>query len=276
LENDARPGEPPLVTRHSLRQTRRRLRVLVAEDNEINQRVIEASLRKSGHEYMLVDNGRLAVEAVKQEEFDLILMDVQMPEMDGVEATQAIRELEGTSGRHTPIAALTAHAMKGDRERFLEVGMDAYLSKPFDLAELMELIGRLVPDSEEEESDPGPKQAPVHGAGSIIDEKLFLERVGGDAELKGELVQMFLNDCPSMLIEIDKAAAEEDFDTLVMSAHKLKGSLGVLAAVRAQQAAGRLEGLARERVLGSLGQAVSDLRREVGRVESHLRSAQVS
>jgi PAS domain S-box-containing protein len=276
LENDSRPGEPPLVTRHSLRQARRPLRVLVAEDNQINRRVIEASLEKSGHEYTLVENGRLAVEAVEKEKFDLILMDVQMPEMDGVEATRAIRELESDSDRHTPIAALTAHAMKGDRERFLEVGMDAYLSKPFDLTELMELIWRLVPDTDEDQEQSCSEDSAAQSASVIIDEELLLDRVGGDSELKKELVAMFLNDCPSLLAEIESAAAAEDFDALVMSAHKLKGSLGVLAAVRAQKAAERLEGLARERVLGALDQAATDLRREVGVVESHLRSAQAS
>jgi CheY-like chemotaxis protein len=142
----AEQGESPapLVTRHSLREARRRLRILLAEDNAINQKLAVRLLEKQGHEVVVAQNGREAVEIWQREEVDLILMDVQMPEMDGLEATRWIRERERETGKHTPIIAMTAHAMKGDRERCLEAGMDGYLSKPIRPRELEETIQAMV------------------------------------------------------------------------------------------------------------------------------------
>jgi CheY-like chemotaxis protein len=118
----------------------RRLHVLVAEDNIVNQRIASAVLQKRGHRVTIANNGREALVAYERENFDLVLMDVQMPEMDGLEATAAIREREAFTKVHMPIIALTAHAMKGDRERMLEAGMDDYLSKPLDAQRLVGLI----------------------------------------------------------------------------------------------------------------------------------------
>jgi signal transduction histidine kinase/CheY-like chemotaxis protein len=120
-----------------------KLKILLAEDNAVNQRVAQRVLEKAGHSVTVVDNGRKAVDAFYREHFDLILMDVQMPEMDGFEATEAIREREDWSSRRTPIIALTAHAMSGDRERCLEHGMDAYITKPFDSEEMLSTIARI-------------------------------------------------------------------------------------------------------------------------------------
>ena len=138
-------GQPPLVTLHSIRETRHRLKILLAEDNIVNQRVVDGMLKKMGHSIVISNNGREVVEKFEEDTFDLILMDVQMPEMDGLEATALIREKEKTSGTHLPIIALTAHALKGDRDRFLANGMDGYISKPIKKMELVEAIGKLVP-----------------------------------------------------------------------------------------------------------------------------------
>jgi len=117
------------------------LRILIAEDNVINRAVATSILEKHGHSLVHADNGREAVAAVARETFDLILMDVQMPEMDGLEATRRIRELEGATGRHTRIVAMTAHAMAGDRERCLAAGMDDYVSKPLRKGDLLRALG---------------------------------------------------------------------------------------------------------------------------------------
>jgi len=126
----AEPGENDLVTKHSIRESRTRLRILLAEDNVVNQRLAVKVLNKRGYCVVVAGNGKEAVAAFEQEPFDAILMDVQMPEMDGFEATGVIREKEKETGSHIPIIAMTAHAMKGDRERCLEAGMDEYVSKP--------------------------------------------------------------------------------------------------------------------------------------------------
>jgi two-component system, sensor histidine kinase and response regulator len=131
---------PSLVTRHSLRERRRSLNVLLAEDTRVNQEFVTRLLQKRGHRATVVSNGREALQALDKERFDLVLMDGQMPEMDGFEATAAIRTREKETGTHLPIIALTAHALKGDRERFLAAGMDGYLSKPIHADELFQAI----------------------------------------------------------------------------------------------------------------------------------------
>jgi signal transduction histidine kinase/DNA-binding response OmpR family regulator len=134
---------PGLITRHTLPQEKRRFRVLLAEDNAVNQRLASRLLEKRGHCVTATANGREALAALEQDNFDLVLMDVQMPEMDGFEATAAIRTHEKTTGRHLTIIAMTAHAMRGDRERCLAAGMDGYISKPIKAQELYDLLAGL-------------------------------------------------------------------------------------------------------------------------------------
>jgi len=136
---------PALVTRQSWRVGQRTLTILLAEDNTVNQKLASRLLEKRGHRVVVAANGNQALDIVRKEKLDLIIMDVQMPEMDGLEATTAIRAMEKQTGRHLPIVALTAHAMTGDRERCLTVGMDGYVSKPIDAEELLAMIERLLP-----------------------------------------------------------------------------------------------------------------------------------
>jgi signal transduction histidine kinase/CheY-like chemotaxis protein len=131
--------KPGLVTLHSLREVRRPLRILVAEDNVVNQKLASRVLEKHGHNVVIAANGRQALERLENESFDLVLMDVQMPEMDGFEATARIRKMEEATGTHLPIIAMTAHAMQGDKERCVAAGMDGYLSKPLNIKELLVL-----------------------------------------------------------------------------------------------------------------------------------------
>jgi CheY-like chemotaxis protein len=135
----------PLPTRHDQRERRRCLRILLAEDNPVNQKLAVRLLQKEGHTVVVADNGRHALEALETAAVDLVIMDVQMPEMDGYEAATAIRKAEETTLRHMPILAMTAHAMKGDQERCLAAGMDGYLSKPIRPDELYQAIEDLVP-----------------------------------------------------------------------------------------------------------------------------------
>ncbi len=138
--SDAVVQPSELVTQHSLRERRAPLRILLTEDNLVNQRLASRLLEKEGHRVVVADDGVKALKALQNHTFDLILMDVQMPVMDGVEATAAIRQTEETTGAHVPIIAMTAHAMAGDRQRFLRAGMDGYVSKPIHARELLEAI----------------------------------------------------------------------------------------------------------------------------------------
>jgi CheY-like chemotaxis protein len=135
--------KPALVTRHSINEAHRSLRILVAEDNPVNRTLVTAILRKRGHTVTTVVNGREAVAAAARDVFDVILMDVQMPEMDGLEATATIRKSEQGTAAHVIIVALTAHAMKGDREVGMAAGMDGYLTKPINAIELFALLESL-------------------------------------------------------------------------------------------------------------------------------------
>jgi two-component system, sensor histidine kinase and response regulator len=143
LQEVPRKEAVPLITRHTLRENRHRLRILLAEDNVVNQTLAVRLLEKRGHQVTVAGNGRAALVALENEAFDVVLMDVQMPEMDGFEATAAIRAKEGVSGGHIPIIAMTAHTMKGDQERCRLIGMDGYVSKPIRTSELFSEVERL-------------------------------------------------------------------------------------------------------------------------------------
>jgi CheY-like chemotaxis protein len=134
---------PTLVTVHSLRQQKAQLNILLAEDNAVNQRLAVRLLEKRGHIVVVADTGKMALECLDRQSFDLVLMDVQMPEMDGLQATLEIRKSEKISGKHIPIIAMTAHAMVGDKARCLEAGMDDYLSKPIQSNDLFATIERM-------------------------------------------------------------------------------------------------------------------------------------
>jgi CheY-like chemotaxis protein len=136
----ATQGSATVITRHTLREDRRKLQILLVEDNAVNQQLAVRLLEKRGHIVTVASNGREALDFLKQSKFDLALMDVQMPVMDGFETTAAIRKQEAVSGNHLPVIAMTAHAMQGDRERCLAAGMDAYISKPIQADELIEMV----------------------------------------------------------------------------------------------------------------------------------------
>ena len=135
-----------LITKHTLRESRRKLNILVAEDNLINQKIVTRMLEKMGHRIDIANDGKQAVEKLSKDDFDLVLMDVQMPVMDGLDATKAIREKEEGTDSHIPIIALTAHALGGDRERFLKAGMDDYTTKPIQIKEFFSILARFFPD----------------------------------------------------------------------------------------------------------------------------------
>jgi PAS domain S-box-containing protein len=223
----------------------RPLRVLLAEDNIVNQRLAVRILEKRGYSVRVACNGKEAVDLLEHEPFDLVLMDLEMPYVSGFEATAVIREREKQTGRRIPILALTAHAMKGDRERCLAAGMDGYVAKPVQAHELYQAIAELVPDVAAVETAAPP--APV-----VRDRDEALEQVGGDAELLRELTVVFLRDCPRMIEEVIDGLCAGDAAKVQRGAHSIKGAVSILGGKAAFEAALRLETLARQ---GDLSQA---------------------
>ena len=200
------------------------LRILLAEDNPVNQRLAMRLLEKMGHRITLVDNGQDALERVMRSGFDLVLMDVQMPELDGLSATRLIRQWEMTHGGHVPIIAMTARAMQGDRDRCLEAGMDDYLSKPIDSERLRQLVSRLH----------------VEQAGPVLAWRAALLRLDGDAGLLLELAQLFIDDGPELVRTLDQALADGDLSASQRAVHSLQGVLVTFGAERAISQAERM------------------------------------
>jgi PAS domain S-box-containing protein len=261
-------GEGPRAPQRPRRSQhgQRRLQVLVAEDNQVNQLVATRILEKLGHRVTVVSNGREALVAAQAGKFDLIAMDVQMPELDGLDATGAIRAWEKSAGTHIPIIAMTAHAMKGDRERCLAAGMDGYTSKPIRIRELEQAIAQLVSPSKPAE---GP--LPQETQEDVIDGAALLAGVDGNRRLLRELVRLFLADCPLRLRGIKEAVRRGDAEALRIEAHTLKGSIGNFAAKQALAAAQRLEVMGRDGDLDKAGAACIALESQLARLTEALR-----
>jgi len=224
----------------------RRLRVLLAEDNVVNQRVAVGLLCKRGHTVTVASNGADALQLLEGGEFDVVLMDLQMPVMGGFEATQKIRERERRKGGHAFIVAMTAHALNGDRERCLAAGMDAYLAKPIDPAMLFSTVEQELPTGRNEQSR-GVSAADKSGTKVAVDCKEVMERLGGDEALFQDVVQVFLSDCPVQLAAIKAAVDRGDADEIRRISHALKGAAGNLSAKGLFEAARTLERLGAER-----------------------------
>ncbi len=242
-------------------QATRATRILVAEDNMVNQKLTLGILRRAGYDPVLVGNGLEALAALEKEVFDVVLMDIQMPVMGGLEATKLIRKLDVERGRRTPIIALTARVMKGDREQCLAAGMDEFIPKPIQSRTLLRLIetfanGR-APAGE-------PEMHPV--SSGDMDESSFLLIVGGDRALARELVEIFLEELPPRLREIRSAVEQGDPVRLRFAAHALKGSAGAITATRVASAAGCLEKMARDEKLEDAAEALGTLENDVDRL----------
>jgi two-component system, sensor histidine kinase and response regulator len=219
---------------------RQRLKILLAEDNPVNQKLAIRLLEKAGHGVVLADSGAEAVAAWKQTApsgFDLVLMDIQMPVMDGMEATAAIREREKKTGEHVPIIAMTAHAMRGDKERYLAAGMNGYVSKPIHPTTLFDEIERVLVRGKEKKANRVPSQEqPDH-----LDRASLLDRVEGDHELLVEMIHLFLEDAPQLLAAMRQALEGRDMPVLERSAHSMKGAASNFSADTTVAAAAQLE-----------------------------------
>jgi signal transduction histidine kinase/CheY-like chemotaxis protein len=256
-------------------------RILLAEDGVVNRAVAVGLLEKRGHHVTAVENGQRAVELIRQQPFDLILMDVQMPVLDGFAATAAIRELEARSGIRTPIIAMTAHAMKGDRERCLAAGMDDYVAKPFRPHELFAAVERVAcvanADRQVSASDAPSRVAEIAveaagGYSPAFDRDVALRNVGGSDAILAEMVELFAAECPKQMAEITAAYEAGDSVALSRAAHTLKGSVSLFGAEAARAAAQRLELIGREGRLNEYPQAWTELQGKVDQLLKALRA----
>ncbi len=264
----------PLVTRHTMREERASLRVLLAEDNRVNQRLATRLLEKQGHHVTVAANGQDAVSAWAEAEraapFDLIFMDVQMPVLDGFQATGAIREAEQRTGRRVPIVAMTAHAMQGDRERCLAAGMDDYLSKPLAQKDLVDLLARLATGrlAVASQAEPGPVGDDVPPSWNP---DAALAGLDGDRDILGEIVAALIETAPASIAAIRGAAKAGDAAALADAAHAVKGAVSTVAAGPAHGVAARLESLARAGDLAGAIEQCDPLEREMARLVATLR-----
>jgi two-component system, sensor histidine kinase and response regulator len=220
----------------------RKLNILLAEDNAVNRVLAQKLLQNQGHTVASVNNGVEALQLGEENQFhpfDIILMDVQMPEMDGLQAAARIRERELGTGAHIPIIAAIAHAMKGDRERCLAAGMDGYIAKPINPSEFVKVIQLTVPAGTR--LVPVPAEPIPEGPSDAE----LLARFDGDSEVLKELAGIFLRECPRMLDEIRAALGAADSKALERAAHTLKGSVGNFAMPGPWETAQRLELLAK-------------------------------
>jgi two-component system, sensor histidine kinase and response regulator len=242
---------------------RHRLNVLVAEDNAVNQTLAVRMLERLGHTASIVGNGREAIDALERGAFDLVLMDLQMPEMDGFAATAVIRERERLNGAHVIVVALTAHAVDGARERCMAARMDGYLTKPLRADDLARELDRVAANLG---SGAPPTEPPM-------DVTTAMRQASDDPELLAELAGIFINDAEARIQAIRDALAAADARAVERAAHTLKGGLVVFAANRSAGIARKLEMLAHDGHLPESAALLDTLEREVQTVTTYLQSA---
>jgi len=264
-EEPAAPVAPAVAT------PPRKLQVLLAEDNPVNQRLVVKLMEKQGHSIVVTGTGKEALAALEGGRFDVVLMDVQMPEMGGFEAATIIREREKTTGAHIPIVAMTAHALKGDRERCLESGMDAYVSKPIQSRLLFEAITSVVPTVVPEATGaerPIPEQ--TRPATEVFNSEGALAMLDGDTELFGELVKLFMTESDDLLEQIHSALEQRDAKRLERAAHSLKGSSAAFCGESTRAVAQKLETIGASGDLSQAGDLFVELQDELVRLKDAL------
>jgi CheY-like chemotaxis protein/HPt (histidine-containing phosphotransfer) domain-containing protein len=234
------------------------LRILVAEDGLVNQKFVRELLSKQGHQVTIVNNGQDAVNACGSDSPDVVLMDVQMPLMDGIEATRQIRRGEEKTGRHVPIVAMTAHAMKGDRERCLDAGMDQYVSKPLRAHQLFEAMAAALGQATVGlQPTPTPVDEPPQD--DAIDWQDALDAVNGDRDTLRSVIEAHLQESPKLLAQMRDAIETGRCQDLQRAAHTLKGSLRFFGAHAAGELAWQLENAGKNQDLASARDLIDQL-----------------
>lgn len=261
------PTPSPLKPRTPIGKQTRSLNILLAEDNVMNQRLAIRLLEKLGHTIVVVNNGRIAITELEKGGYDLALMDVQMPEMNGLDATRRIREREQLTGDHIPIVAMTAYAMSGDRERCLEAGMDGYISKPVQPSELSRVIAEAISKKRSTPKETTVLEAPQ----DVFDAELSMEFMNHDESLLVEVATHFFVWSPLQLAQLREAISRRDSKAVEQLAHLIKGTAVNFGASATAAAAERLETLGRLNDLTMAGAACDSLEFEMGRLKNALR-----
>lgn len=271
-ENEGALELRPIITRHNIAESKKKnIRILIVEDNKTNREVAVIILQKIGYKTDVVINGIEAVSAVQEKEYDLVLMDVQMPEMDGLTATQEIRRIENESPdlipgnrKRIPIVAMTAHAMQGDREKCISAGMDDYISKPVRAGDLSKVIENIVNTGE----DHGNEIIEFHSSACSGDEAVFawndlLDRVGNEEDYASKIVSIFLEEAPRIINKLKTSIAEADTEEILSASHLLKGASANAGAMRLSSLAFQIESTA-------LAEKFSDLAQDLVLVDEEL------
>ena len=270
-----------LVTSHSAREDHIRSAILVVDDVEINRELLRVTLEKHGYRIIMAENGREAVDRFAQEQYDIIFMDMQMPILDGYGAVREIRDIEQTRNMtRTPIVAITAYAMQGDREKCLAAGMDAYLAKPTSAADIVTTINQLVPERapdnshENEVVEPTPVSSKLEICSDTHEESLpvfnraeLLERIGGREELLGKFIGMFTRNVSSYMEALMSAAEQGDCEEVRIQAHTIKGAAGNISARRLRETAFSIEINAREGRLDDATALIPKLKEDMAAFE---------
>ena len=237
-----------IITRHSLAENRRTVRILVAEDNVVNQKLILKLLEKLGHQAVIAANGLEAIEQLESASFDLVLMDCQMPDMNGYEATRMIRSpISNIENRDIPIIALTASAMQGDRDECINSGMDDYLSKPIKSQAIADMIDKWVLAPEKHKC----------GGNSGFDNSDLLKNIDGDEELLAEIIKVYMEDVPKQLMALKEGLESQNAEEVHLRGHTIKGASANVGAIKMRTVASNIE------AAGKAG----DLRKAAGFIE---------
>ncbi|MDZ7260972.1 MAG: response regulator [candidate division KSB1 bacterium] len=266
----SRKATESIVTKHALIDDRKhKIRILLAEDNLINQKVALRTLEKLGYRAEAVFNGKEALQALKTKPYDVVLMDVQMPEMDGFEATRIIRDPQSDVLNHQiPIIAMTAHAMKGDRERCLAAGMNDYISKPIQPEEVLQALERQLSGKSSDESP--VSLTPERLEKEVFNRSELLERLGGDEEFLKELIEIFLQDVPVQIEKLQQALKDSNATVVERIGHTIKGACANVEARALKEVAFEIEKSGRDRKLDRVYPLVEQLTQDFQRLKSTL------
>jgi PAS domain S-box-containing protein len=249
-----------------LEKEKKEAHILIAEDNVVNQKVAASMLEKQGYKVAIVNNGLEALEALRKNSFDIVLMDVQMPEMDGLEATRSIRsDKSGEFDSEIPIIAVTAYAMEGDRERFLDAGMSGYISKPFNAEDLSRVVSDFVSLESGIDTDSGDTSDAIDWTGTI-------ERLGGDEDLLRKIHEAFSTYAPKQIAELDEAFDKHDVTTVERFAHSLKSASANVGAVFVSEVTAKMENAAHKKDLEMALGFKEELEREIRRAIEEMKS----